>query len=81
VETLKINDGQHHAIIDAIEAGDADRAHAAMQAHLSTLVQNLKQTGFTDDPLPAPPPRTSPLPAQMPANRRRAKATTNGSQV
>ena len=43
VETLKISDHEHHAIIDAIEAGLPDRAEAAMRRHLTTLSDNLKR--------------------------------------
>jgi DNA-binding FadR family transcriptional regulator len=43
VETLKISDHEHHAIIDAIEAGLPDRAEAAMRGHLTTLSDNLKR--------------------------------------
>lgn len=42
-ETLKVSDREHHAIIDAIEAGDPVAAKAAMHAHLTTLAQNLKR--------------------------------------
>jgi GntR family transcriptional repressor for pyruvate dehydrogenase complex len=63
LETLKVNNRQHHAIIDAIEAGDPEKAHAAMTAHLSTLMRNLRRTGASVDPLPAP---------RVPAGRRRA---------
>ena len=41
VETLKISDREHRAIIDAIEAGVPARAEAAMRAHLATLSDNL----------------------------------------
>ena len=43
VETLKVSDREHHAIIDAIEAGVPAAAEAAMRAHLTTLSDNLKQ--------------------------------------
>ena len=43
VETLKLSDQEHHAIIDAIEAGVPAQAEAAMRAHLSTLSDNLKR--------------------------------------
>ena len=43
LETLKVSDHEHHAILDAIEAGDAVLAESAMRAHLSTLAQNLKR--------------------------------------
>lgn len=39
---LKVSDDQHHAIIDAIEAGDTVAASSAMQAHLATLARNLE---------------------------------------
>ena len=44
LETLKVSDHEHHAILDAIEAGDAVLAESAMRTHLSTLAQNLKRT-------------------------------------
>ena len=53
--TLKVNDHQHTAIIDAIEAGDADRAHRAMSEHLSTLTRNLRQIGVNVEPVRAVP--------------------------
>lgn len=43
LETLKVSTREHHAIIDAIEAGDAEAATAAMHAHLSTLMGNLRK--------------------------------------
>ncbi|MGQ0564396.1 MAG: FadR/GntR family transcriptional regulator [Gemmobacter sp.] len=43
LDTVKVSDGEHHAIIDAIEAGDPAAARAAMQAHLTTLANNLKR--------------------------------------
>jgi GntR family transcriptional repressor for pyruvate dehydrogenase complex len=43
LETLKVSTREHHAIIDAIEAGDAETAAAAMHAHLSTLMGNLRK--------------------------------------
>lgn len=45
LETLKITDRQHNAIIDAIEAGDSSAAGRAMHEHLSTLMQNLTRVG------------------------------------
>ena len=42
-ETLKVSDREHHAIIDAIEAGDPPAAEGAMRAHLTTLAGNLKR--------------------------------------
>ena len=43
LETLKVSDTEHHAIIARIEAGDAAGARAAMQSHLATLSRNLKR--------------------------------------
>ena len=43
VETLKVSDREHHAIIDMIEAGKPEAAEAAMRAHLTTLANNLKR--------------------------------------
>lgn len=43
LETLKVSDGEHRAIIDAIEAGNPAAAEAAMRAHLQTLAGNLKR--------------------------------------
>lgn len=43
LETLKISDGEHHAIIDQIEAGSVQGAEAAMRNHLTTLANNLKR--------------------------------------
>lgn len=43
LETLKVSDREHRAIIDAIEAGKADAAGAAMRAHLSTVMLNLNK--------------------------------------
>jgi DNA-binding FadR family transcriptional regulator len=43
LETLKVSTREHHAIIDAIEAGGAEAAAAAMRAHLSTLMGNLSK--------------------------------------
>jgi DNA-binding FadR family transcriptional regulator len=40
-ETLRTSDRQHHAIIDAIEAGSPAAAERAMRAHLETLAENL----------------------------------------
>ena len=42
LETLRVSDREHHAIIDAIEAGAPDRAEAAMRSHLTTLANNLR---------------------------------------
>ncbi len=53
LETLKVSDHEHHAIIDAIESGKAEAAHAAMHAHLSTLMQNLGAIGVKTDTIPA----------------------------
>lgn len=44
VETLKVSDQEHHAIIDRIEAGDAAGAEAAMRAHLTTLAENIRRS-------------------------------------
>ena len=44
LETLKVSDREHHAIIDMIEAGKPDAAEAAMRAHLTTLALNLKRS-------------------------------------
>ena len=41
LETLKISDGEHHSIIDLIEAGNPQGAEAAMHRHLTTLANNL----------------------------------------
>lgn len=43
LETLKVSDHEHHALIDAIEAGRAEQAEAAMRAHLMTLSDNLRR--------------------------------------
>ena len=43
LETLKISDGEHHAIIDQIEAGNPQAAEEAMRYHLTTLATNLKR--------------------------------------
>ena len=43
LETLKISDGEHHAIIDQIEAGNPQAAEAAMKGHLTTLATNLRR--------------------------------------
>lgn len=43
LETLKVSDGEHHAIIDQIEAGNPDAAQTAMRNHLTTLANNLKR--------------------------------------
>jgi GntR family transcriptional regulator, transcriptional repressor for pyruvate dehydrogenase complex len=45
LETQKVSDHEHHAIIDAIESGRAEAAYAAMHVHLSTLTQNLEAIG------------------------------------
>lgn len=45
LETLKVTNHQHHAIIDAIEAGDSEVAGRAMHEHLSTLMLNLTRLG------------------------------------
>lgn len=43
LETLKISDREHHAMIDMMEAGDPGGAEAAMRAHLQTLERNLRR--------------------------------------
>ena len=43
LETLKISDTEHHAIIAQIEAGNPDGAQTAMHNHLTTLATNLKR--------------------------------------
>jgi GntR family transcriptional regulator, transcriptional repressor for pyruvate dehydrogenase complex len=43
LETLKISDKEHHAIIDQIEAGNPEAAELAMRHHLTTLANNLKR--------------------------------------
>ena len=43
LETLKISDREHHAIIDQIEAGNPEGAEAAMRRHLTTLADNLQR--------------------------------------
>ncbi len=43
LETLKISDREHHAMIDLIEAGDPAGAEAAMRAHLQTLERNMRR--------------------------------------
>jgi len=43
LETLKVTTGEHHAIIDAIEAGNSEGAAAAMRQHLTTLMGNLSK--------------------------------------
>jgi GntR family transcriptional repressor for pyruvate dehydrogenase complex len=43
VETLRISDREHHAIIDCIGRGDAPGAEAAMRSHLTTLARNLRR--------------------------------------
>jgi GntR family transcriptional regulator, transcriptional repressor for pyruvate dehydrogenase complex len=42
-ETLKVSDGEHHAIIDQIEAGNPQAAETAMRQHLTTLAANLNR--------------------------------------
>lgn len=44
LETMKVTDAEHHAIINAIEAGNAAAAEAAMRAHLQTLAANLRRS-------------------------------------
>lgn len=43
-ETLKVTDRQHHAILDAIEAGRPEAAEAAMRDHLLVLAGNLERS-------------------------------------
>jgi GntR family transcriptional regulator, transcriptional repressor for pyruvate dehydrogenase complex len=43
VETLKVSDREHRAIIDRIEARDNAGAHDAMRGHLLTLANNLRR--------------------------------------
>lgn len=43
LETLKISDREHHAIIDQIEAGNAQSAEDAMRGHLTMLATNLNR--------------------------------------
>ena len=43
LETLKVNDGEHHAVIDQIEAGNPQGAEAAMRSHLTSLANNLNR--------------------------------------
>jgi len=71
IETLMVSDAEHRAIIDAIEAGNALQAEAAMRTHLQTLAVNLKrimappQNPHTEsDPCPThrSHPRSSPPP-------------------
>lgn len=63
LDTLKVSNREHHAIIDAIESGNAVKAHSAMTAHLATLMRNLKRIGISEEGGAAP---------QKPAGRRRA---------
>ena len=43
LETLKISDAEHHAVIDQIEAGNPAAAEQAMRTHLTTLATNLNR--------------------------------------
>jgi DNA-binding FadR family transcriptional regulator len=43
LETLKVSDTEHQAIIDQIEAGNSQAAEAAMRHHLTTLAANLSR--------------------------------------
>lgn len=43
LETLKVSDAEHHAIIDRIEAGHPEGAEAAMRSHLTSLANNLNR--------------------------------------
>jgi DNA-binding GntR family transcriptional regulator len=44
LETQKVTVKQHSAIVDAIEAGKPEAAAAAMRAHLTTLMDNLRRS-------------------------------------
>lgn len=44
LETQKVTIKQHSDIVDAIEAGRPDAAAAAMRAHLTTLMDNLRRS-------------------------------------
>lgn len=50
--TVKVTGQEHHAIIDAIEAGKPDAAIEAMRHHLSTLTQNLVRIAAQDNAAP-----------------------------
>lgn len=57
-DTLQVTDRQHHAIIDAIEAGEPDGAEALMRGHLLALAANLERilaapAAFEPTPEPA----------------------------
>ena len=54
LETLKVSDREHGAIIDAIAAGQADAAGRAMHAHLSTLMGNITKLYGTPPQTPIP---------------------------
>ncbi len=43
LETLKVSDTEHQAIIDQIEAGNSQAAETAMRHHLTTLAANLSR--------------------------------------
>jgi DNA-binding FadR family transcriptional regulator len=43
LETLKVSDAEHHAVIDQIEAGNSLAAEQAMRTHLTTLAANLSR--------------------------------------
>ncbi len=43
LETLRVSDTEHHAIIDQIEAGNPHGAELAMRRHLTTLADNLNR--------------------------------------
>lgn len=53
LETIRVSDAEHRAIIDAIEAGNASHAEAAMRAHLQTLATNLRRILPANPPEPA----------------------------
>ena len=57
LDTMRVTDAEHRAIITAIESGNAARAEAAMRAHLQTLAANLRRTLATRPPHPADPAR------------------------
>lgn len=56
-ETLQVTDRQHHALIDAIEAGAPEAAQALMRDHLLALAGNLKR--ILAGPAPTEPARTA----------------------
>lgn len=56
IETIKVSDREHHAIVDAIESGNSEAAGRAMHKHLSTLIQNLRRLGALAAPVALPTP-------------------------